>query len=338
VRLERVYYGTVWILRCLAVVLIVSSAGAQTASNPFGLMVPWAWQQPDKAAKFAESMHVKAYRPLSIFMDRDLLCAECQTAREHKLDLVITVRANGGAPGNATSPPKDLIRFKQDVQAVAAKWQPLVLIIENEPNSRLFYNGTAAQYLMELKAGCEAAHAVNVPCADGGLTSRAVAALTVKSYLAAGKSEAALNLARRTLGVARINDVTELQRLLERFSPQLTLAEQLLRGFADAGADYVNFHWYESGAQALRQAVEYLKGATGLPVITNEIGQRNDYPAETTAKLQTALDLGLELVVWYSNDGPNSRALANADGSLRHSGEAFQQFMNQHFPATAATR
>ncbi len=325
------------ILQCAAVCLLVCAAHAQTApahaNNPFGLMLPWAWDQPAKAAQFAQSMGVSSYRPLSIYLDRPLLCAECVSARQRGLDLIITVRNNGGgAEGQrqATTPPGDLNAYRTAIQSAAAKWQPLLLVIENEENSRIFYAGTAQQYLAQLKIACDVAHAASVPCADGGLTSRAVVALTIQSYLREGRHDAAISLARRTVA-PQVATVAQLQQLLARFSDELTKAETLLNGISDAGADYLNFHWYESDPQALGEIVEFLRVTSGLPVITNELGQRNDDPADTTAKLQTVLDLGLEMAVWYSTDGPQARSLLDATGKLRPTGLAFRDFMRKQF-------
>jgi hypothetical protein len=124
----------------LAVALLSTAAIAQkpkqsSVNNPFGIMLPWAWQQPDKAAQFATYVGVSAYRPLSIFLDRPLLCAECVSARQRRLDLVITLRANGSGGQEQrvpTTPPTDLNAYKTLVQRAAAKWQPLMMAIENE--------------------------------------------------------------------------------------------------------------------------------------------------------------------------------------------------------------
>ncbi|MDR7440214.1 MAG: hypothetical protein QN181_10075, partial [Armatimonadota bacterium] len=68
----------------------------------------------------------------------------------------------------------------------------------------------------------------------------------------------------------------------------------------------------------------------GLPVITNEIGQRTEDPNQTTAVMSKVMELGLPVAVWLSVDAPKARGLVNLDGSLRPTGEAFRSFVLQH--------
>ncbi|MGC8916906.1 MAG: hypothetical protein ACP5NF_08010 [Thermoanaerobaculum sp.] len=113
---------------------------------------------------------------------------------------------------------------------------------------------------------------------------------------------------------------------------QLRKGQALLASYRPAGADYVNFHWYIPDTRALGEAVAYLKAKTGLPVLTNEIGQTNDDPNQTTAVMGKVVRLGLPMAVWFSVDAPKARALVNPDGTLRPTGEAFKRFISAVCP------
>lgn len=63
---------------------------------------------------------------------------------------------------------------------------------------------------------------------------------------------------------------------------QLRKGKALLSAYRTAGMDYVNFHWYIADTPALEEAVAFLRAQTGLPVITNEVGQTTDDPHQTT--------------------------------------------------------
>ncbi len=102
---------------------------------------------------------------------------------------------------------------------------------------------------------------------------------------------------------------------------QIRKGQALLSAYRAAGADYVNFHWYIADTRALEEAVAYLRARTGLPVITNEVGQWTDDPEQTTAVMSKIVQLGLPLAVWFGLDGPKARGLVNMDGSLRPTGQ-----------------
>jgi hypothetical protein len=61
------------------------------------------------------------------------------------------------------------------------------VVIENEVDARAtFYSGMAADYLAELAAGCEVAHARGVRCTDSGLGSTSMLLLLADYYETAG--------------------------------------------------------------------------------------------------------------------------------------------------------
>lgn len=216
----------------------------------------------------------------------------------------------------------NLAAYQRALGEVLDRYRPAVLVVENEENSALFYTGSPERYAAELKAACEVAHQKSIPCANGGLVSFEIALLVYRNYLESGQTASAEDFANRVF-------TPEKQRLLDspKAQAQIAKGKALLASYRTAGADYVNFHWYIADTRALEEAVAYLKAQTGLPVITNEIGQHSDNPNQTTAVMGKVVELGLPMAVWFSIDAPKARALVEKDGRLRPTGEAFQQFI-----------
>mgnify|MGYP000114960707 FL=1 len=288
-------------------------------------MLPAKLTRTPEGMRLAKELGAVYIRPDSIFLDEwNGTCLECDLALKAGLKLVLTVRANGRR--QATSPPGDLAAYQRTLDQVLDRYRPAVLVVENEENSALFYTGTPEEYAAELEAACQVAHRKGVACANGGLVSTLVALLVYDSYMESGQKAKAEDFASRSL-------TPEQRRLLgsARHREQIGKGKALLASYRAAGADYVNFHWYIADPRALEEAVAYLRAQTGLPVITNEIGQHNDDPDQTTTVMGKAMELGLPIAVWFSVDAPKARALVNPDGSLRSTGEAFQRFIQEHF-------
>jgi len=273
----------------------------------------------------AKALGAVYFRPSAIFLDEwNGTCPECDIALKAGLQLVLTVRNNGRR--QPTSPPGDLAAYQRTLSQVLDTYRPAVLVVENEENSALFYSGTPEEYAAELKAACQAAHEKGIPCTNGGLVSTLVALLVYDHYLESGRTAAAQDFAARAF-------TAEEQRQLNspKAQEQIRKGQALLASYRAAGADYVNFHWYIADTRALEEAVAYLSAQTGLPLLTNEIGQHNDDPNQTTAVMGKVVELGLPIAVWFSVDAPKARGLVNMDGSLRPTGEAFQRFVESVF-------
>ncbi|MBI4768828.1 MAG: hypothetical protein HY784_00030, partial [Chloroflexi bacterium] len=248
--------------------------------------------------------------------------------------LILTVRTNGGGIGNPSSPPSDLEAYKQALGQILDKYSPEVLAVENEENSKIFYTGTPEEYAVELKAACEVAHSKGIKCTNGGLVSAEVALLVWDWMMAQRGADVACSFARRALEKQYSDELCQagsVERLSARARQVLEKGHTLMQVYRSAGMDYMNFHWYISDPEALGEAVAFLKATTGLPVMTNEIGQQNEDPAFIQPLLQKAVDLGLPYIVWYSVDAPKARSLYNSDGSLRPAGQQFQAYIQQRY-------
>lgn len=299
-----------------------SVAAARAASNPFGVMLPPRLAATAGGVQLARALGVSYIRPLALFADRwDGSCPACDAALSAGLKLVLTVR-HGGDVDAPSLPPADLDAYRASLAAILDTYHPEVLVVENEENSALFYQGTPAEYAAQLAAACAVAHERGVPCANGGLTGGLAALLLYDHYRRAGDEARAEDFRARAF--------TAEQRVLldtPRAQEQLNRGRELLARYQTVGLDYLNVHWYGADPAALVEVVEHLRAETGLPVLSNEVGQWNDDPAQTTAIMAAIVRLGLPIAVWYSVDGPRSRALVEPDGTLRPTGRAFQAFI-----------
>ena len=97
----------------------------------------------------------------------------------------------------------------------------------------------------------------------------------------------------------------------------------------------MNFHWYTADIEALGEAVGYLRAASGLPIMTNEVGQQaNTDPNQVSNVMQKIVNLGLPYALWFSMDTnpPNgARALNETNGTLRPNGEAYAEFIHSNY-------
>lgn len=301
--------------------------------NRFGLM-------PGKASLIpaAKELGVRYYRPVAIRLeDPDLASREADAAAEAGFRLVLSIRASGGNR-EASGPPKDVHAFRSALARVLDRYRPEILVVENEENSRLFYGGSAAEYLEELKVACQVAHAKGIKCTNGGLVSSLVIFLLADHLKQTGQAGAAEQALRDGLGYK-----FQLPRqpapgleLLGRpkVAEQVALGRQLLAGYRAAGADYVNFHWYSPDTRTLRKVVPYLEKATGLPAISNEVGQqRTEDPAQVTRLLAALDDLKLPVAIWFSMDiqgHEEARSLFSPDGRRRPNGQAFADYLRKY--------
>lgn len=299
---------------------------APNGKNPFGVMLPSELVRRPGGIEVARSLGAVYYRPTSVFLDRwDGRCPECDAALGAGLALVLTVRSSGPGPSD---PPRDLVAYRRSLAEVLDRYRPAVLVVENEENSALFYTGSPAEYAAELEAACAVAHGRGVPCANGGLVSSLVALLVYDDARRSGDTARAERIAR-----SAFTPQERAQLDSARAQDQLRKGEALLASYRAAGADYANVHWYVADAETLADAVAFVRARTGLPVMTNEVGQVTDDPDDTTAIMAGVVATGLPIAVWFGLDGPKARGLVDPDGTLRPTGDAFRRFILERFPA-----
>ena len=307
----------------------------RASQNPFGLMIGPDALGLDRRLALAKSLGGAYFRPVDLFVDQWRgVCADCPAIERSGLKALLTVRANG-TPQTATKPPTDHDAFKRSILDIIDKQRLEVLVVENEELSvENFYAGLPHEYAAELKTACEAAHLRRIKCTNGGLVSGDVVLLVWAHYAEKYNPSYACAYVQRTLDAQTAGTLCNARRITQlppKLQGSVNRARAFLPLYKMSGADYLNFHWYVADAQALEEAVTYLRQATGLPVISNEMGQQTDNAAIVQPLLQKALDLGLPYVIWYSVDAPKARGLNNPDGSLRATGKMFQEFMQARF-------
>jgi hypothetical protein len=100
----------------------------------------------------------------------------CDLGPNAGLKLILTARSNvGEMPPFATVPPQDGAAYRGNLSEILTRYQPEVLVVENEEDSAQYWNGTPEQYGALLKAACQVAHDQKIPCANGGLSSKTMA-------------------------------------------------------------------------------------------------------------------------------------------------------------------
>ena len=306
-----------------------------TTDNPFGVMIgaPLGMSLNTKM-QAAKQLGVTYYRPTTaIFLDKwNGTCKECAAASRNGLRLILTIR-NGGGHGNPSTPPKDEKAYLQQVSEILDTHKPEVLVVENEENSmELFYTGTPQEYHRELKIACDLAHSKNSKCTNGGLVSSLVIGLVYDNYIQNGQLQKAEQFLDKALTSEKLTEFKSQQTKVEM---QITRGKGLLTGYKSAGADYVNFHWYSDSPEALAEAKVYIEQVTGLPAISNEIGQqKNVDPNQVTSLMNKVVELKIPIAVWYSVDTlthGQAKSLTDLNGTLRENGIAFQEFIQKNF-------
>ena len=258
------------------------------------------------------------------------------------LALLLTVNnaqerdAQGNRPAHPPVTPEELAAYRQRLGGLLDRLQrPVLLQVENEEIEPRFFSGTMAEYLGELDAAVAVAQARGIRVTNGGITGRPLALLTWQHYRDRGLEAEADDFARRTF--TRPQDAGVQQDLLRKpftglrrqpLQAAWDRAGELVAAFRSSRMDYVNFHWYFNDDRSLRQAVRYLRRATGKPVITTEVGQHNTEPAVVTGHLRTLVKrLRLAFVIWFDADGTPALGLHDAPGVLRPNGIAFRDFV-----------
>jgi hypothetical protein len=297
----------------------------------FGVMLSTKLFDIEERVALAADLGVKYFRTSAVFVDSwDGSCSECQAVRHAGLKFVLTIR-NSSRVTEAASPPDDPQAYGEAVRQILRSYRPALVVIESEENTRKFYLGTADEYGAQLGVACTVAHDLDIPCANGGLLSGSVVFLVYQHYVDAGRADQAGSFAQRAFEPWQMNRLRSAAGA-QWIQARAAEVRAFLAEYPGAGADFVNFHWYVADRGALEEAVAYLEETTGLPAITNEVGQRNLDPGTTSSVLAGLRDLGLRYAVWFSIDATLARALIEPDGTLRPTGVAFRSFVLESSP------
>lgn len=177
---------------------------------------------------------------------------------------------------------------------------------------------------------------------DGGITSTMVALATWKDLQDRGLDAEANDFASRAFAheawIRRdlaVRPFQGLSRPAAETSRQMAL--DLIAAFRTAPIDAVNFHWYIDDDRALAQTIEYLRRATGKPVVSTEMGQYPTGQDSTNASVVSGhLDTAiggehLPFLIWFDADGTRAVGLHDpATGTLRPAGTTFRTWLQTH--------
>ncbi len=270
---------------------------------------------------------------------------QAEAAAGFRLNIQFTntrgIEDKGAKPGPVTD---DKV-FKDALAAELDATHPELITIQNEEDGLQFWNGTPEQYLHELGDAVEVAHAKGYRISNGGLTWTGVKLAYWHHLWLGGQHQAADRFAREALGpekpgqqiVGDLPDSADPSRPIlgqnALLRAKLARVEFLITAYPKTGIDYLNFHWFQTGAENLREVATWLGQTTGLPVICNAMGQFDDSPERVTSLLSTAVALHMPYVFWFAQQGHGGGAavgLTDETGALRPGGIAFKAFVAAH--------
>lgn len=196
-----------------------------------------------------------------------------------------------------------LTAFTKTLDSLLTIRKPDLLSIENEEGNTSYHKGTVQDYLAELNASTTVAHAHNVPISNGGLTLGAVYAL--RKYYQDNNLMDSVTWLNTAMGLNPSN-TSYAQSQLDWYIP-------LLAGIAAGNTDYINFHWYEpprtdtvptTTSGVLPPLINYIRIATGKPVITTEAGCRNSSTPLLFQMFNEINHAGCVWGIYYDGVGP----------------------------------
>jgi hypothetical protein len=196
-----------------------------------------------------------------------------------------------------------LTAFTKTLDSLLTIRKPDLLSIENEEGNTSYHKGTVQDYLAELNASTTVAHAHNIPISNGGTTLGAVYAL--RKYYQDNNLTDSVTWLNTAMGLNPSN-TSYAQSQLDWYIP-------LLAGIAASNIDYINFHWYEpprtdtlptTTSAVLPPLINYLRIATGKPVITTEAGCRNSSTPLLFQMFNEITQAGCVWAIYYDGVGP----------------------------------
>lgn len=267
--------------------------------------------------------------------------------------MVMNINNDPLGVGQPPSPfPSDMVAYRKSISDIMDKYPAEVLVIENEEANDKYYTGTADEYLKMLNVAIDEAHKKGLRVTNGGITSRELTILTWKDFMNRGLTAQANAFGKAAIPaniLAALPTLNSIPVMKERIAE----IEKLVAAYKVLPLDFVNFHWYEpiilrfsknapSDASpdhivpgAMEAVVNYLRNATGKPVMSNEMGVVTSSANLVTELLQEAQNLKLPYVMFYSGNGDRTGAslpIHNDNGTLLPNGVAFKDFIKTHYP------
>jgi hypothetical protein len=176
-----------------------------------------------------------------------------------------------------------------------------------------------------------------IKIADGGLHTGMVCILVYQEYINRGMQNKAnafaeLALTDNYLRAAQGRGSADINAKIEK-------AKKMIAAYKTMALDYVNIHWYEpldedndptiSAPGAAKQVADYLRRATGKPVITNEFGQDNQLPSLITSMVNEFRLANISYAIVYSGTGVSGAQPLHKETSLLPNGIAYRDVIAQ---------
>jgi hypothetical protein len=295
------------------------------------------------SGSFTTSKNLSILRSLNVKYVRGKIIMNQWTGKswsyENFVSNGIGVVLNVNYDDNNDSPfPEDMTLYRKKFNSITDKYQPEVIVVENEEINPHYHQGAMSQYIQMLKVALDVCHSKGIKVTNGGIYGGQLEVLTYR-YLQKQGQKRADSFAQRCMDTYQVKaaQTPNLNKDLEFKVRQL---DTLLRFYHNL--DYVNIHFYEpcnphvnpanvtyAPPLVLADIQEYLKKRTGRPVMTNETCQRNNTSATlVTSMLRNYSQLNFPYVVWRSGDGvAGDEPLYNLNtGSLYSNGVAFSNF------------
>jgi len=321
----------------------------------FGVMVAKTEGQmvgPEKQIRVAKALGVNYIRAKIDMQGWDGTSEAYEAAKA--ADLKVLLNINYGVPRTAAGEhdpvpfPTDMNAYTKSLNSILDKYKPELVVIENEEDNPNYHEGTADDYINELKTGIQVAHSHGLKVTNGGITVREICLIIFDDYMQRGEKEKAMNFAQKAFPqnfVTRLGSGNMMKN--PQIARQVEFGRKLMDAYKNLDLDYVNFHWYEPvqargkgqdassisfDPETFAFVVNYLKTKTGKPVMSNEFGVLETSPELVKSLLKAVKDNGLSYAIFYSADGGPGKAIAlqNADGDLRDNGKAFRDFVKQN--------
>ncbi|CAN5178386.1 hypothetical protein BH11BAC6_BH11BAC6_08960 [soil metagenome] len=248
---------------------------------------------------------------------------------------------NDAQTGNPKPFPKDMISYRNIFTQIVNKYQPEVIVVENEEINPNYHSGPMADYLNMLTVALDVCHAKGIKVANGGIYGSALEILTYRYLQTKGQNRAdSFGNNCMTTYQVKAAQTPNSNPTLEKDVRQM---DTLMNFYVNL--DYVNIHMYEPFDPDVTQPElvttrtpiviadiqEFLKVRTGKPTMTNETGQRNNRTPGLVVTMLAEYDrLLFPYAIWFSDEDAQAGATSlynMTTGVLGTNGLAFAAFM-----------
>jgi acetyl esterase len=236
--------------------------------------------------------------------------------------------------------PRDLTLYGQKISQVLSKYQPELVVIENEQQNKSFHPGESAKrYVDMLKTASPIVHAAGLKMTDGGIYGSGLFMLiyrdlfNLKGLEIANSFGTECHLTSAEVGAARTPNSSPGREA------NMMYFDTILNG-VNLYCDYANIHLYinpnpviacDVNSQKVWPEIQaYIKRRMNKECITNETCVRNSYDVHFVEEtLDTYRNTFTPYVIWYSGESGAANAGSKSlqdpkTGILRPTGHEFR--------------